>query len=77
MLVFKNNTKGVLAGVWGKDRINRFGKRCFSEVGPGKYNIDARHKTEAVVNPAVGFSSKTVRSIFDTLIYNTRNNKIL
>jgi len=25
--------------------VNRFGKRCLSEVGPGKYNLDSKAKT--------------------------------
>lgn len=69
--------KGVLASTWGKDRVDRFSQKCYTEVGPGKYDHEAKVFRKKKNNPMGGFASNTVRSMFDSIIYNTSNQDTL
>jgi hypothetical protein len=61
--------KGVLAGVWGKDKCKRFSAKCVTEVGPGSYDLPIEfNQTKKGVSGSNSFLSNTVRT-FDTIIY--------
>lgn len=68
-LVPKPSKKGVLAGVWGKDKCRRFSTKCITELGPGSYEIE--HKKEDKKG-STAFLSSTVRT-FDTIVFDTLN----
>jgi hypothetical protein len=65
----KHSKKGVLAGVWGKDKSKRFSTKCVTELGPGSYEVE--HRKEGGKG-STAFLSSTVRT-FDTIVFDTRN----
>lgn len=67
--VSKPSKKGVLAGVWGKDKCRRFSAKCVTELGPGSYEVE--HKKDDKKG-STAFLSSTVRT-FDTIVFDTRN----
>ncbi len=69
----KPSKKGVLAGVWGKDKVRRFSTKCVTELGPGSYEIE--HKKEGGKG-STAFLSNTVRT-FDTIVFDTHNVETL
>jgi hypothetical protein len=74
-----NKQKKTAAGVWGKDKIERFkSEPKYVEVGPGKYNLEQHPRV--MTRPgthSVSFASKTVKSFLDTVMYKTSNTHTL
>lgn len=37
-----DDKKGVLVSAWGKSKVKRFSDKCYTEIGPGKYESEPK-----------------------------------
>lgn len=69
----KINSKGT---VWTKDKVKRFIDRPNVDIGPGKYDTEVHpHKNAVELSPI--FKSGTVRTFFDTILYNSNSEYVV
>lgn len=64
--------------VWARDKVQRFENKTVSvSVGPGNYSAEPVNGKPRPKSLSAGFKSKTVRSFFDTIVYDTTSRPIL
>lgn len=69
--------KSLKGSVWARDKVSRFKQEASNQVGPGRYTVDCQKKGVVHRSFSVGFASNTVRSFFDTIMYDTTNGRTL